>query len=985
MKFNLRLIYFFIPLLFFQARVQAQAVIAYEQFTSEQGLSENVVYCLLKDKKGFIWAGTDYGLNRFDGYSFKKYFHNIADSSSLSNQSILSIDEDSKGNFWIVTYKSLNYFNPRTGKADHILLPGKKPDHPVQKIQVLKNGSVLILVDRTEAYIYAHEKKEWKALTFEGGSKLESFDLFQLADKRIGAFCTNIKGTGNALLLLNESLARWEYKELPAIFPFCKEKMPVYYFNSPEGLHFIHSFAEQSLRIYNKAGEEQTSVVFKPGQSNYEFILHDIEKMDSSLYWLATNKGLLIYDAIKKNIIEASLVGDSKSLPGNKELRCLLNDQNGNIWMGIFGEGLLRCNIRRQAFKNIALPDLVGERFLRMIFGLYKWSEEEVAAETGFKNLILIKNGKVSRRLSADELAADDIVRITTGRKMKELSPFQQKILQQWYSKGELLPYRFILKDDTSVISTHLKFALFQPAGEKITSVEQPGNYAEDDEYYWVSSFNGLFRITKKDFSEKIFTYEPGNPYSLSEPSLYHIAMDENKDLWLGTKGGGLNHYDRKQNRFYHYTVNEGLPDNVIYIILPDKKGNLWLTTNKGISRFNLQTKTFTNFSKRDGLLNAEFNRQGAVLMNNGTIYLSGTSGVDYFNPDDLPATLTQPAVNFSELKINNSEESFDENRSLRFSENNLSFSYTANDYIRPDLVYYRYRLKEKEPWTRVQGVNTVLYNALPAGDYRFEVQSSYDNHTWSQSAVYDFTIQQPWWKNRWFYVALALLTACILYFIYLYRIQQLKKMHQLRTKISQDLHDEVGATLTSISFLSEVARKQTSDTDAPVVKTLDKIGEYSREMIGEINDIVWAINPANDKFDKITDRMKNFALPLLSAKNIRLEFKADDELLNYSLGMEQRKNLYLVFKEAVNNAAKYADCTAIEVNFLKEKSSLVLSIADNGKGFNAEEMKNGNGLKNMKLRAKEIKAAFQIQSATGEGTLILLQMPITQNADMVR
>ena len=299
--------------------------------------------------------------------------------------------------------------------------------------------------------------------------------------------------------------------------------------------------------------------------------------------------------------------------------------------------------------------------------------------------------------------------------------------------------------------------------------------------------------------------------------------------------------------------------------------------------------------------------------------------------------------------------------------------------------MYYRYRLKEKEPWTRVQGVNTVLYNALPAGDYRFEVQSSYDNHTWSQSAVYDFTIQQPWWKNRWFYVALALLTACILYFIYLYRIRQLKKMHQLRTKISQDLHDEVGATLTSISFLSEVARKQTSDTDAPVVKTLDKIGEYSREMIGEINDIVWAINPANDKFDKITDRMKNFALPLLSAKNIRLEFKADDELLNYSLGMEQRKNLYLVFKEAVNNAAKYADCTAIEVNFLKEKSSLVLSIADNGKGFNAEEMKNGNGLKNMKLRAKEIKAAFQIQSATGEGTLILLQMPITQNADMVR
>jgi len=190
---------------------------------------------------------------------------------------------------------------------------------------------------------------------------------------------------------------------------------------------------------------------------------------------------------------------------------------------------------------------------------------------------------------------------------------------------------------------------------------------------------------------------------------------------------------------------------------------------------------------------------------------------------------------------------------------------------------------------------------------------------------------------------------------------------------------------MTSISFLSEVARKQTSDTDAPVVKTLDKIGEYSREMIGEINDIVWAINPANDKFDKITDRMKNFALPLLSAKNIRMEFKADDELMNYSLGMEQRKNLYLVFKEAVNNAAKYAACSQIDVRFEKDKNMLILSITDNGMGFNAAARRNGNGLKSMALRAKEIKAEFQIKSAPGEGTAVLLQMPITKNADKVR
>lgn len=980
MKVNQRLIYFFIPLLFFQTRLQAQAVIAYEQFTSEQGLSENVVYCLLKDKKGFIWAGTDYGLNRFDGYSFKKYFHNIADSSSLSNQSILSIDEDSKGNFWIVTYKSLNYFNPRTGKADHILIPGKKPDHPVQKIQVLKNGSILILVDKREAYIYSHDNTQWKALTFEGGSKLENFDLFQLADKRIGAFCNNKKGTGNAVLLLNENLANWEYKELQEVFPFCKEKMPVYYFNSPEGLHFMYSFAEQSLRIYNQAGEEQASVAFKTGQSNYEFIVHDIEKVDSSLYWIATNKGLLIYDTNEKKIIEASLVGDSKSLPGNKELRCLLNDQDGNIWIGIFGEGLLRCNIRRQAFKNIALPDLVGERFLRMIFGLYKWSEEEVAAETGFKNLILIKNGKVSRRLSADELTADDIIRITTGKKLKELSPFQQKILQQWYLKGELLPYRFILKDDTSVISTHLKFALFQPAGEKITSVQQPGNYAEDDEYYWVSSFNGLFRINKKDFSEKIYTYEPGNPYSLSEPSLYHIAMDENKDLWLGTKGGGLNHYDRKQNRFYHYTVNEGLPDNVIYIILPDKKGNLWLTTNKGISRFNLQTKTFTNFSKRDGLLNAEFNRQGAVLMNDGTIYLSGTSGVDYFNPDDLPATLTQPAVNFSELKINNTEESFDENKSLRFSENNLSFSYTANDYIRPDLVYYRYRLKEQEPWTRVQGVNTVLYNALPAGDYRFEVQSSYDNFNWSPSAVYSFTIRTPWWKSVWFFIAAALLLVLVLYFFYSYRIRQLKNIFRLRSRISQDLHDEVGSALSSIHIYSAVASKTLDSDTERARQSLEQINENTRKVMDNMNDIVWAINTGKAGESSLEARLKNYGYELLTPLNIHCTYQIEKAAERKLSNLDARKNVLLIAKEAMNNIAKYSGATEAVIGLELNEKSLRLSVSDNGKGFDPLQARKGNGLLNMRQRAEILGGQFTCTSS--KGVSIECRIPIANISD---
>jgi signal transduction histidine kinase len=212
---------------------------------------------------------------------------------------------------------------------------------------------------------------------------------------------------------------------------------------------------------------------------------------------------------------------------------------------------------------------------------------------------------------------------------------------------------------------------------------------------------------------------------------------------------------------------------------------------------------------------------------------------------------------------------------------------------------------------------------------------------------------------------------------------QQLEKLNELRSKISRDLHDEVGATLTSISFLSEVARQKAEEKNPSAVKILDRIGENSRDMIGEINDIVWSINPSNDKFDKIADRMKNFALPLLSAKSIKFEFIADNDLAAYSPSMEQRKNLYLVFKEAVNNAVKYSGCSRIVVRFGKNKNAMLLSIADDGAGFDPHELKDGNGLKNMELRAREINAKFQIRSAPGNGTCISLQIRLTQNADI--
>jgi signal transduction histidine kinase len=272
------------------------------------------------------------------------------------------------------------------------------------------------------------------------------------------------------------------------------------------------------------------------------------------------------------------------------------------------------------------------------------------------------------------------------------------------------------------------------------------------------------------------------------------------------------------------------------------------------------------------------------------------------------------------------------------------------------------------------------MFAALPPGKYIFRVKAATQKGFWGQENSIVFSILAPWWQRTWFYLICGVCVGAILYGIYRFRINQLRKLYLIRSKISQDLHDEVGATLTSISFLSEVASNQASSGDQAARQTLHKIGEFSREMIGEMNDIVWAINPANDKFGKITDRIRNFALPLLSAKNIQFILEADAGLSHVSLNMQQRKNLYLIFKEALNNAAKYADCSKINVNIIRENNHIRLDIIDDGKGFVESEIVAGNGLTNIRHRAKEIKADVHIRSRHREGTSVILSMPITQN-----
>jgi signal transduction histidine kinase len=206
-----------------------------------------------------------------------------------------------------------------------------------------------------------------------------------------------------------------------------------------------------------------------------------------------------------------------------------------------------------------------------------------------------------------------------------------------------------------------------------------------------------------------------------------------------------------------------------------------------------------------------------------------------------------------------------------------------------------------------------------------------------------------------------------------------------MRNKIAQDLHDNVGSTLSSISVYSQVAQIQSKNGNANELnEVLDKIGTTSNDMISEMNDIVWAINPRNDSMEKIIQRMDSFAKPLAAARNIQFKLQYDRSVLALQLDMDGRKNFYLIFKEGVNNAIKYSGASELIASIKITHNRLVLEVKDNGIGFNPEnEMKgnratlSGNGLHNMYKRANELKGELRIQSHPGKGTTILLNMQL--------
>ncbi len=962
----------------------------FERLSTENGLSSNVVYSIIQDSKGYLWIGTNEGLNRYDGYGFKTFRHIPGDSASLIANAVFSICEDSQGNIWAATQGGLCRFNYAKNNFTRIKLPKTDPlPETMQIIQVNKDELMIKFAGVSLLNIHTLETKK---ITI-GGNNIDLYIPHPLSKDKKGniylvAYAQDSITSTNTVLMYDT-----QQKSFNKFLKFQPEKHPKregcsYFFIDSRNATWIGTSSSGQLFHYSPGAPVNLSLNAAMLTTKQKIINKVFEDNDGNI-WISTAKGVFLFDHSTGNFSNYPI--DPSGTNATIVATTITQDRTGVIWIGTLN-GLYKINPSRRKFRSITKKSGSKTALLNnFVLGIRPISVNKTMIEYYWAvpefSVLDLPNQTIDHYLLKDYNYTDYLKKMI----LKNPEHFDEEsfrrslpLLQENKKKIENNYASSLLFDSQK----HLW--LLAGTGLKKLNPGESLNYPDVmdvqiwGDYIWMAgNANGLRSVHTPSMKLTEYLNDPHEKNSINSNNLNCLLIEQTGNIWIGTRGAGLDYFDRKKNIFQHYTIDNGLCNNSIFSMVKDDQGRLWVGTGNGLSCFDIKTKTFTNFFRSDGLVNSEFNRYSACKLSDGHILMGGMDGIDFFHPDNVLSPVIKPQVQITDFKVFNKSVFSYAGIRLDHDQNYVTVEFAAMDFRNPAANKFAYKLEGiDKDWISAENQRSVSYATLSPGRYHFLVKAAGSDGIGNDiPAGIHFDISTPWWRTWWFFTIAGLFVFAVLYSIYQFRISQLKKVFAVRTKISQDLHDEVGATLTSISFLSEVAKQQKENEDVFADETIEKIGEFSRDMIGEMNDIVWAINPANDKFEKIEARMQNFASTLLAAKNIQLNYRSDGQIKNIVLGMQQRKNLYLIFKEAVNNAAKYSGCSEVNVSVFKEDPHIQLGITDNGKGFVVNEGIAGNGLSNMRLRAAEVNAKILIESQPGKGTHISVSIPITQNA----
>ena len=946
----------------------------------KQGLASRKVKQIFQDSYGWLWITTDISLHRFDGYVVERMDDKLGIHIDQTIRPKQIVWEDQNKLIWIKDENQMIQFEPLTesierfnfldaeGQNDTILF--SLVDHEGQFLIKNKNSNLKVFkndnfveIPNTNGRIFNEYTEEHilsMQLNFPNGYILQASKF-------------------NTYILDENFTAQKEFR---------KER-----FRSSKGLEEF-GFSIKKDKSGHIFGEVQQDYFYEYNAQLDSFMLPKylesfpiktkIGSFPIHNKVIFSSKGeIWQYDYESEHLHQIKNEGETHT---DQIIPQMLLDQTGNLWLATYF-GVQKINSPQSQFESIELNNTLKISYPNSSRSIVDISEDELLIGAKFTSFIYnLKDESIERlpyyknnmwstvRAEGDlwgvRLGDPGIYKFNNNTKRFKLLkfPIQANLpVAIDYHNGYLWT-----GDGPLIIKYHIKskeWSHFDWTYGRVNDF-----YFESDNSIFFACNKGLIQV---DSSLNVLSVlSTDNSPKLSSNQIQNIYVDENGIFWLSTRGGGVYKHNKDAGTTEIIDINNGLPNNTVYAVIPDGD-KYWMPTDNGLALYDKISSNINTFFTEHGLSHNEFNFPSQFAYKD-KIYLGTLNGVtvidatvNYLNDMKPNLFVTSITTYDQKLKLTKSHKlGYDENEALIISanESNLEIKISLADYTNLEENRFAYKLEGiEDDWVQL-GNNHVLHlGTLPAGKFKLHL-SGYTNSGLSTDKTISIPIvvNQPFTKSRAFIILLIAGLSALFYGMYRIRLRQLEKIAAIRQRIAANLHDEVGSIMTHVALESDLLLAKMYEGE-DINKKLAEIAYNSREASSVMSDIVWSFDWNEDKTVNLIDRMRQFLHKMLSSRDIKFQLNAESLNMNKELTPDVRQNIYLIFKEAIHNIVKHSDADEVMITMKQKSKKLILTIDDNGNDlFQSSATSSGQGLRNMHYRAKIIGAELEIFRSAG-------------------
>jgi ligand-binding sensor domain-containing protein len=999
--------------------IGAQSLLQYTRLTASDGLSSNSVQCILQDRTGIFWIGTNNGLNRYDGSRFIQY--SVLSRPGLTNGVITSLMQDTSGYIWIGTEHGLNILDPSSNSVRRFVHDDKNqgslPAGPIRGLQQLNDGTILLMSDRWIAK--ANISFQFTLLRVDPQLTRSNMVMTGITEGVNHEIWISYLDSGSALT--NRIIEKGRPDSISAPLFYTRDYSRIF----TDSSHINYSISSEGVNRFNTSTLQFVPLIKSgPGDKSPNLHVHTCFAIDADgNIWQGSERvNLLKYDTKLRMAIDYKwLLTSSNATMTN----VLYKDNSNNIWLGT-DNGIIKISSRVSFFsylpfeingeelENIRCRRIIADRDNNVYagtenYGLIRRPLGGGAAQplSTFGNYPISRLPDINNQIhvpltgrfdigymydlwydnkNAIWIAGYSIARYDLQKAVMDV--FLTEDSEQ-LRRESITQFSLCFGDSLFWTGGQYNVFTFNPATRKMKPFEdnfgnQPfhgtptWSIANYGGFIWAGTYKGLYRINPK--SHEVF--KPA-AHPVLDNGINDILIAKDCSFWISTAGGGIVNYNTATGKCTQYSTEQGLSNNTVCGILEDDNNDLWISTYAGLSYFNRKSGQFTNYYVKDGLTSDEFNRKAFSKLPDGRMIFGGLKGYIIFNPKD--AFKNEKPMNLLLTHFSKTNQDGEVEETI-FGANELkevviypddtffSFGFTLTDMYDPTGNNYDYQLRGLDnKWHSAGNDGVISFTSLPAGKYTLTIKGRINKGSSAQNEiVIPITVKQVFYKTGWFILLMVLLAAGIVYLIFLYRIRQIKKWQLLRTRIASDLHDEVGGSLVRITMLTDAMKREGLHDQTE--EQLKVISGISRGAISTMKDVIWSIDARNDTLTGLVDHIHEHTHQMLVPARIEFEFNDNGLKGNDKMDMDFRQHIYLIFKEAINNIVKHSGATLVRISISRDGGIFSMRIQDNGRGITNGRRSSGQGMENMKMRAAKMKAKLEI--ITDNGTTILLIVP---------